>query len=375
MASESIEGAAEKALVIGGGIAGITSALDLANQGHEVYLIERRTSIGGRMAQLDKTFPTLDCSICILAPKMVEVARHPRIHLLTFSEVKKVEAKEEGKYYEVTVVQNPRYVDAEKCTGCGICVQNCPSKTVPDEFDEGMGERKAINIPFPQAVPRVANIDAKLCLKLKDGKCGVCAKKCPVQCIKYDDKPKETVIAVRSIIVATGYDTMEPKLLDRFGRGDFKNVISSMQYERLLTASGPTGGVVRRPSDGKEPKRIGMVLCAGSRNTKVKEYCSKICCVYSTKNALLTIEHAPGSQVTIFYNDLRVAGKGHEEFLNRAAQQPLISYVPSLPGNVEEEPDGSLTVSYVDARTDKVIYTTFDLLVLYTPIIPSKNSG
>jgi len=359
-------------LVIGGGISGISSALELAEQGHEVYLVERKPMLGGHMSQLDKTFPTLDCAICILAPKMVEAYRHPRIHLLSYSEVEMV--REDRGLFKVTIRRKARYVDETKCTGCGICIETCPVKGVPDEFDEGMGERRAIYIPFPQAVPRVATIDPKRCIKLNEGKCGVCMKKCPSGAIDYQDKGGKVDIEVRSIVVATGFDMLYPTNLTRYGYGRCANVITSMQYERMLNASGPTRGQVIRPSDHVVPQRIGFILCAGSRDLHCKDYCSKVCCMYATKDAMLTREHLPEAEVTIFYNDLRAIGKGHEDFLNRGMNAPGLRYVGGLPGGVDNDADENLYVRYQDMERGSIKEETFDMVVLFTPIVPSSGS-
>lgn len=370
---DNVTDALRNVLVIGGGIAGISSALDLADQGHDVFLVERNASIGGRMAQLDKTFPTLDCAICILAPKMVEASRHPRIHLLTFSEVTKVERRQDGTF-GVTITKKPRYVDEGKCTGCGICVEDCPSKHVPDDFNEDLGERSAIYITFPQAVPRVATIDAVHCLKLTKNKCGICKKKCPTGAIDYEDEEERVEVEVGSIIVATGFDIYRSDYLRRYGYGIYKNVINSMQYERMLNASGPTKGQVLRPSDGKPPSRVGIILCAGSRSQWCKEYCSKVCCMYSTKEGVLTKEHLPGSEVLVFHNDLRTINKGHEEFIRRSSEEIGIQYICGLPGDIEEDEDQCLRVKHHDRQTDNVITEIVDLLVLCPPIIPSRGT-
>ena len=359
-------------LIIGGGIAGISSALELANHGHEVFLVERRPSIGGRMSQLDKTFPTLDCAICILAPKMVEVSRNPHIHLMTYSEIESIEGHENG--FNVKIKVKKRYVDATKCTGCGICADHCPQRHLNDEFNEGLGERSAIYIPFPQAVPRVATIDEQHCLRLTKGVCGICEKKCPAGAIRFDDRETFIDINVKSIIIATGFDVYDGSYLARYGYGRFKNVITSLQYERMLNASGPTRGLIARPSDGRIPTRLGIVQCAGSRVEGCKSYCSKICCVYATKEAILTKEHLPESEILLFYNDLRTIGKGHEEFINRSKQELGIQYIPSLIGDVEEDEEQCVRIRYHDRQTDKVLSATVDLLILCPPIIPSNGT-
>ena len=274
-------------LVIGGGVAGITAALDLADQGHKVYLVERESSIGGRMAQLDKTFPTLDCSICILAPKMVEISRHPNVRLLTYSEVSGVQPILDNRAFKARIRRKPRYVDDEKCTGCRTCMEKCPVK-VPSEFDEKLGSRKAIYIPFPQAVPAVAVIDKENCLYFQKGVCKICEKLCPAEALDFEQKEREIEIEVAAIIVATGFDILDPSVLPQLGYGRFPDVVTSIQYERLMNAAGPTGGKIVRLSDEIEPKRIAFIQCAGSRNVDVKPYCSQICCMYATKEAIVT---------------------------------------------------------------------------------------
>jgi heterodisulfide reductase subunit A len=358
-------------LIIGGGISGISAALDLANQGHEVILVERDPTIGGHMARLDKTFPTLDCAICILSPKMVEVSRHPRIKLLTCSEVKGV--KEDDGIFTVTIDRRPRYVDESKCTGCGICMESCPSRKIPNEFNEGIDSRTAIWIPFPQAVPRIATIDPEHCLKLIEDKCGVCEKKCPVGAIDYKMGQVEDEIEVSSIVIATGFEPLEPVDLQRYGYWDNDNVITAIQLERMLNASGPTKGHVLRPSDGVPPKKIAFVLCAGSRDVRCKEYCSKICCMYSAKDAILVHEHEPDSEVAIFYNDLRAIGNGGEEFLDRAAHTPGVSYMRGLPSQIQGDDFGNLSMRYQDIERGEVVEGSYDMVVLFTPILPGSG--
>ncbi|NYT11940.1 MAG: FAD-dependent oxidoreductase [Methanomassiliicoccales archaeon] len=358
-------------LIIGGGISGISAALDLANQGHEVILVERDSTIGGHMARLDKTFPTLDCAICILSPKMVEVSRNPRIKLLTCSEV--IDVKEIDGRFTVTVERKPRYVDESKCTGCGICMESCPSTKIPNEFNEEMDFRAAIWIPFPQAVPRIATIDPEHCLKLREGKCGVCQKKCPVGAIDYNMRGEKEEIQVSSILIATGFEPLEPVDLQRYGYWDNDNVITAIQLERMLNASGPTKGHVLRPSDGVPPKKIAFVLCAGSRDVKCKEYCSKICCMYSAKDAMLVLEHEPESEVTIFYNDLRAIGNGGEEFLDRAARTPGVRYLRGLPAQVQGDDFGNLSVRYHDIERALAVDGSYDMVVLFTPILPRSG--
>ena len=365
----------QSVLIIGGGVAGINAALDLAERGIQVYLVERSPSIGGRMAQLDKTFPTLDCSICILAPKMVEASRHPNIKLLTYAEVEKVEKIDGGKLFNVTVLLKPRYVDESKCTGCGTCVEKCPVRNIPSEFDEGMGKRKAIYIPFPQAVPLVATIDHENCLYFTKGVCRVCEKFCPAKAIDFEQKEKRLTVKVSSIIVATGFNLLDPSVLPQYGYGRFKDVITSLQYERLMNAAGPTGGVIQKPSERSKPRHIVFIQCVGSRNEKVKPYCSQICCTYATKQAIVTKEHDPTTKVTILYNDLRVSGKGHEEFIRRAQEEFQIEYVKGLPGEVIQDPtSGKLYVRCVDLAVGEVKTIEADLVILCPAVVPHQDS-
>jgi heterodisulfide reductase subunit A len=360
-------------LVIGGGIAGIQASLDLANRGTKVYLVEKTPSIGGRMAQLDKTFPTLDCSICILAPKMIECLRHPNINLLTYSEVKEV--KGEAGDFTVKLLEKPRYVDAMKCTGCGTCMEKCPVK-VPSEFDMGLGNRKAIYMPFKQAVPLVATIDTEHCLYFAKGICRVCEKVCPSKAVNFEQKPEENTVDVSSIILATGFDIFNPSAMSEYGYGRFKNVIQSMEFERIISASGPTGGHLVRPSDGKEPKSIVFVQCVGSRSQHGEfPFCSSVCCVYATKESILTKEHAPETDVYIMYIDMRAVGKGFQEFVDRAREEHGIKYIKAHPGGIAEDPaTRSLQIHYEDISTGEMKRLCADLVVLCPALIPKEGN-
>ncbi|MCP4764130.1 MAG: CoB--CoM heterodisulfide reductase iron-sulfur subunit A family protein, partial [archaeon] len=296
-------------LVIGAGIAGINSALDLANQGFDVYLVEKEPTIGGHMAQLDKTFPTMDCSACILTPKMVDVGQHPKIHLRAYSEVDSVEGYVGN--FKVTIRQKSKYIDAVKCTGCGECADKCPV-TVPNEFDLGMAIRKAVYIPFPQAVPGIFTIDMDHCIR-----CGICAdiSVCEPEAIDYDMKDTLEEVEVGTIIVATGYDPYDPSEMKEYGYVKYPNVISGMQMERLLSSTGPTLGKPIRPSDGKAPHTVGFLQCVGSRNFREgkNNYCSRVCCMYAMKQARQYKEKHPEANIYIFYMDVRAFGKGYEE--------------------------------------------------------------
>jgi len=359
----------KEVVVIGGGIAGIQASLDLANRGFKVYLVEKSPSIGGRMAQLDKTFPTMDCSICILAPKMIECAHNPNVQLLTNSEV--TEAKGSVGNFKVKILKKPRYVDETKCTGCGICADNCPAEA-PNDFDENMGIRKAIYMPFPQAVPRVMIIDKDNCIE-----CGLCEKVCQANAINEEQQPEEIELDVGAIVVATGFDMFNPSVIPQYGYKRFKNVITAMELERLLCASGPTGGHLVRPSDGKIPRSIAFIQCIGSRDRREwinHPYCSSICCKYAVKDAVLIKEHEPNSRVGIFYIDMRAFGRGFQEFVNRAKSELGIAFVRSNPGEIsEDQTTRNLVVWFEDPITRTVQGLSFDLVVLCPTLIPRKG--
>ncbi len=361
-------------LVIGGGIAGITAALDLAEQGHQVYIVEKAPSIGGRMAQLDKTFPTLDCSICILAPKMVEVSRHPNIQLFTHSQVKKVDSDDKGKTFRVEVEKRSRSVDEEKCTGCRICSEKCPV-TAPNEFEEKLTTRKAIYMPFPQAVPAITIIDKKICLYYTKGVCKVCQKFCPADAIDFEQQDETIRFEVAAIIIATGFDLLDPSTIPQYGYGRFPNVLTSLEFERLMNAAGPTGGEIVRLSDKKEPKKLAFIQCVGSRNENIRPYCSQFCCTYATKEAIVTKEHNPRIDITVFYNDLRASGKGHQEFVRRAAEEFNIEYIKGLPSEVQLDLITSrLKIRYADLLKGEVKTALADMIVLCPAVVPNSDS-
>ncbi len=355
-------------LVIGGGVAGIQASLDSASGGFKVYLVERSPSIGGRMAQLDKTFPTMDCSMCILAPKMIECSHHPNIQLLTYSEVKGVEGS--AGNFKVKVLRNPRYVNETKCTGCGTCADHCPVE-VPNEFDEGHGMRKAIYMPFPQAVPRMMTIDRTNCLE-----CRLCEKVCEAGAVSLEQQPEEIELDVGAIIVATGFDLFDSSEIPSYGYGRYKNVLTALELERLLCASGPTGGHLIRPSDGKIPRKIAFIQCVGSRDKRFgNAYCSSICCKYSVKDAVLIKEHTPDAEVSIFYIDLRAFGRGFQEFINRAKTEYGIRFIRSSPGEITEDPvTKNLEVWYEDTLAGSIGNLTFDLVVLCPALVPRTDA-
>lgn len=350
-----------RALVIGGGIAGLQAALDIADNGFAVDLVEKEPSIGGRMAQLDKTFPTLDCSACILTPKMVEVAQSEKITLFSYCEVEKVEGYVGN--FTVTIRSKARSVDMSKCTGCGDCMLKCPVK-VDSEFDLGLVKRRAIYTPFPQAVPNKPVIDRLHCRFFTEGKCRVCEKICPAEAIDFCQEDELLTVKYGAIVVSTGFD---PKKLDNYGEyayGKHPDVITSLEFERLLNASGPTGGKVLRPSNGQPPKNVAFIQCVGSRDkAKGNPYCAKVCCMYTAKHAILLCEKVPDAKPFVFYIDVRTPGKDYEEFYNRAYEEYGTTYIK---GNVSKVfPDGDkLVVRSVDALSGALVELVVDMVVL-----------
>lgn len=348
-------------LVVGGGIAGIQAALDVAKSGHRVHLVERSPSIGGHMAQFDKTFPTLDCAACISTPKMVAVAQDPNINLLTWSEVEKVEGFVGN--YTVTVNRKPRYIDQDRCTGCGLCMEKCPTKVISD-FEEGLSKRRAIHRNSPQSVPNTPVIDADHCRTLNGKKCGVCEKLCPSAAIDYDDEARPLTLEVGSIILATGYDAMDPTPLKQYGYGQFDDVYTALQFERLNNAVGPTGGKIVK-KDGQPPRKVGIIHCVGSRDENHHPYCSRVCCMYALKYAHL-LKDKVGHDVEVynFYIDLRCFGKGYEEFLNRV-QKEGVRFIRGRPSEVSQR-DGALIVHAEDTLSAQVLEVPVDMVILCT---------
>jgi len=354
-------------LIIGGGIAGIQSALDLADQGYKVYLVEKNLSIGGKMAQLDKTFPTLDCAACIMTPKMVDAGRHPNIELLSYSEVHGI--KKDGDIFRVKIIRKPRYVDETKCTGCGVCAQYCPVEA-PNEFDEGVGVRKAIYVPFPQAVPLIYTIDKDSCID-----CGLCEKVCQAKAINRQQQQNQVEVEVGAIIVSTGFELFDAWKKEEYGYGIYPNVITGLTLERLLSASGPTGGHIVRPSDGKIPHRVSFVQCVGSRDEKSGNlYCSRVCCMYATKEAILLKEHVPEIDVTIFYMDIRAYGKGFEEFYQRAKQEFGIKYIRGRVAEIiEDSRTQNLFLTVENTETGEILQHEADMVVLSAGLVSPRN--
>jgi heterodisulfide reductase subunit A len=361
-----------RALVIGGGIAGIQAALDIADGGTEVILVERSPSLGGHMAQLSETFPTLDCSQCILTPRMVEAASHPNIRLETYSEVEKVEGYVGN--FEVTIRRKARSVDLKKCTGCGTCWQKCPVKKLPSEFDEGLGIRAAIGIPFPQAVPNKPVIDRANCIKFKNGKCGACQKLCPTGAVDFEQQDELVTEKIGAIVVAAGFQVLGKEHLPAYADGDHPDVVTGLQFERLASASGPTGGEIRRPSDGKEPRTVVFVQCAGSRDReKGRAYCSKICCMYTAKHAMLYRHKVHGGRAIVLCMDVRTPGKGYDEFYRRATEQDGVVYLRSRAARVYGD-NGHLIVQAADTlNAGERIDIQADMVVLATASIPQPD--
>jgi heterodisulfide reductase subunit A len=360
----------KKALVIGAGIAGMQAAIDIGNSGYEVILLERNPSIGGRMSQLAETFPTLDCASCILTPKMVEVSQHPRIKLMTYSELEEVSGYVGN--FKVKIRRKAAYVDWDKCNGCGTCFTKCPSK-VTSEHDRGMGKRKAIYTPFPQAVPNKPVIDKDHCQYFLKEKCGNCKKVCPLDAVDYEQEDIFIEDTFGAIVVATGYDLMPIGDIGEYGNGKIKDVIDSLQFERLLSASGPTAGKVERPSDGKVPKEVVFIQCAGSRDPEHGvSYCSKICCMYSAKHAFLYKHAVPDGQAYIFYIDIRSGGKTYEEFVQRGIEEEDLIYFRGKVSKVFQDED-KVVVWGSDTLTGKKIEIRADMVVLAMAAVP--NAG
>ncbi|GAA5262900.1 FAD-dependent oxidoreductase [Methanocalculus sp. MC3] len=354
-----------RVVVIGGGVAGIQAALDVANHGIPVTIIEREPSIGGHMAQLDKTFPTNDCSMCILSPKMVDVERHPLITIRTLAEVQEIEG--EVGAFRVTVLQHPRYVDSSLCNGCGDCIDICPVE-VYNRFDAGIGVRKAIYKSHPQIVPNIVVRDAEHCIE-----CGLCYDICGREAVLREDTERTEVIEAASIILATGYQLFDAEKKRIFGYNRYPDVITSLEFERMINASGPTGGEVRRLSDGNTPKSVVFVQCVGSRDIQLKRtYCSSVCCMYALKNAMLILEHYPDCEVSILYNDIRAYGKGYEEYLNRA-EAGGVRLIRGFPGEVIEG-KGDLILPLENTETGEFVNLHADLVVLSVGFEPVPDT-
>lgn len=363
----------KKALVIGGGIAGIQASLDIANSGHKVILIEKEPSIGGHMSQLSETFPTLDCSQCILTPRMVEVAQHPNITLYTYAELESLSGFIGN--FEAKIRLKAKSIDESVCTGCGLCTTKCPQKKIPSEFNEGLGKRTAIYVPFPQAVPNKPVIDKEHCMHYRTGKCGVCEKVCPTHAIRFGQEDRIITEQVGAVVVTTGFNVLGMDFFPEYGYGRYADVITGLQFERLASASGPTLGEIRRPSDGTVPKKIVFIACCGSRDpAKGIPYCSKICCMYTAKHAMLYQHKVHDGESYVFYMDIRAGGKNYEEFVRRAIDEDHVNYVRGRVARVYEK-DGKLIVKGVDTLLGATpVEIEADMVVLATAGVSNKGA-
>ncbi len=363
----------KRALVIGGGIAGIQTALDIAEAGYEVDIVEKKPTIGGKMAQLDKTFPTLDCAACILTPKMVDVASHEKIKIYSYSEVEGVSGFVGN--FTAKIRKKARYVNENLCTGCGLCTEKCPSRKAKNEFNEGMNTRGAVYIPFAQAVPKLAVIDTTACIHFKTGKCGLCQMNCAAKAIDFDQKDEIIEEKYGAIVVATGFNPIKLDNFEEYGYAQYPDVITSLELERLMNAAGPTGGVLLRPSDKKHPEKIVFVQCVGSRGLRPcdKPYCSKICCMYTAKHSMLIREKYPDTEVYVFYIDVRTPGKNFDEFYRRAVEQYGVNYIKGQVGKIAEQ-NGKLIVQGSDLLMNEQVVIDADLVVLAAAIEPDKSA-
>ena len=361
------------ALVIGGGIAGIQAALDIANTGHKVILIEKEPSIGGHMSQLSETFPTLDCSQCILTPRMVEVAQHQNITLYTYAELESLEGFIGN--FKAKIRRKSKSLDEKLCTGCGLCTTKCPTKKIPSEFNEGLGKRTAIYVPFPQAVPNKPVIDRINCTYYTKGKCRICEKVCPTQAIRFDQEDQVVEVEIGAIVIATGFTVKQPDFFPEYGYGKYADVITGLQFERLASASGPTLGEIKRPSDGKVPEKIVFLACAGSRDpAKGIPYCSKICCMYIAKHAMLYQHKVHGGTSYVFYMDIRAGGKMYEEFVRRAIEDDGVNYIRGRVSRIYEK-NGKLIVNGADTLLGAMpVEIEADMVVLATAGVANEGA-
>jgi heterodisulfide reductase subunit A len=360
------EGKVGAVLIVGGGVAGVQSALDIADSGFKVYLIDRSPSIGGVMAQLDKTFPTNDCSMCILAPKLVEAGRHSNITLITNAEITGLSG--EPGNFEVKIQKRSRYIDEEKCNGCGLCAQKCPVEAI-DTYNKGLSDRSAIYIEYPQAVPLKYIINREECIG-----CGICQEICKAEAVEYEQKDTETTLKVGAIILAPGFESFDARLKTEYGYGRFQNVVTSIEFERILNASGPYGGLILRPSDGEIPRKIAFIQCVGSRDAQLgNNYCSAACCMYSIKETIIAKEHVPTAlECTIFYMDIRAYGKEFDAYYNRAKEEHSVKFVRSRVASIKEDPStDNLLVHYVEDEEPRT--KEFDMVVLSVGMRPPKN--
>ena len=365
----------KRALVIGGGIAGIQTALDVADAGYEVDIVEKSPTIGGRMAQLDKTFPTLDCAACILTPKMVDASQHEKINIISYAELESLSGFVGN--FTAKIRKKARYIDETKCTGCGVCTEKCPSRKGLNEFNMGLNTRGAVYIPFAQAIPNVAVIDKAQCLHFRTGKCGLCEKNCSAGAIRFDQQDEMIERQYGAIIVATGFRPIDASAFDEYAYAQSPDVVTSLEFERIMNAAGPTKGQLVRPSDGRHPHEIVFIQCVGSRcsedATKGKPYCSKICCMYTAKHAMLVREKYPDVNVHVFYIDVRTPGKNFDEFYRRAVEQYDVDYIKGMVGKVSVEGD-HLHVQGSDLINNEQIHIHADMVVLATAIEPDPTA-
>ena len=354
-------------LVIGGGVAGIQAALDLGDMGLRVHLVEKRPSIGGRMAQLDKTFPTNDCSLCILAPKMAECSWHPKVEMRTYTEVERVEGSMGN--FKVQLREKSQYVRADRCNGCGDCAKACPIE-VPNYFEMNLAPRKAVYVPMSQSVPLKYTIDMDACIH-----CYKCVEACGrLEAIDFSLEDKLVWEDFGAIIVATGFDPFDPSVVRPYGYGQFGNVITSLEYERLICASGPTGGHLLRMTDERPVKRLGFIQCVGGRDVRYNRFCSSVCCMYTTKEAILANEHDREVHSTIFYTDLRAGGKGFQEFVTRAEREYNVTYVRGRVAEITQDENERPVIWYEDIRSGQPVSETVDLAVLAISLAPRRGA-
>ncbi len=361
-----------KVIVIGGGISGIQCALDLADTGFYVYLLEKSHTLGGTMARLDKTFPTNDCSTCMFSPKLVQVAGHSNIEIITNSRLLDLEGK--AGRFTARIEKQPRYINEEKCITCGQCAEKCPKK-VPDSFNGELSKRKAAFLTFPQAVPLKYALDAEHCLYLIKKKCGLCKKICPAEAIEFDQKPEVINLSIGAVVISTGFELALTARHGEFGYGRYQNVVTSLQYERILSATGPYGGHVHRPSDGMVPKKVAWIQCVMSRDiARNRPFCSSVCCMHAAKQAVLTRSHEPETETTIYFMDIRAQGKGFDDYINRARSQYGVRYRRSMISQVYLNPENdNLIIETFDHHLNRKIEEEFDIVVLSSGFKPSDN--
>ncbi len=372
MTRTGIENETGDVMVVGAGISGIQASLDLADAGFKVYLVDKLPAIGGKMAQLDKTFPTNDCSMCIESPKFIECKRHPNITILSYSDIERVEGEAED--FTVTLTKKPRYIEFDKCRGCTICTENCPVKA-PNQFNQNLSSSKCTHVYFAQAVPLVTYIDSKTCLFLRDKKCNICASVCRNRAINLHQTPEKVEIEVAAILLSPGYETFDPRLRGDYGYGRAPNVVTSLDFERILCSTGPYEGEIRRPSDGKHPKRIAWIQCVGSRQVIPggNSYCSSVCCAYTQKQVILSRDHDSEIQATVFHNDIRAYGKDFERFYQRAESLPDVRFIRSYVSFGREVPEsGNITLRYATVG-EGVKEEEFELVVLSVGMNPPSD--